>query len=205
MSPQIQDPELAERLRRKFAIVGSSSIDTIAPELVGVVIVDEVLPALGRDEGMLSQSITGDTGDIPEVGIRNIDAVRSMVIDHIQFSSNSGGVTKLRLGDVGGTELSAAIGQVADFRRQALLSPAHTASAQNFNTVTGAGTIIWQSTIVPNTPYDIHPNLVIAPAGTIVGVNVVRDVVHMDMQLAAAILRVNWFYHFVPAELRPGV
>ena len=203
--PQIQDPELAERLRRKFSIVGSSAIDTIAPELVGVVVVDEVLPAIGRDEGMLSQSITGDTGDIPEVGIRNIDEVRSMVIDRIQFSSNSGGVTKLRLGDVGGTELAAAIGQVADFRGQTLLSPAHAASAQNFNTVTGAGTVIWQSTIVPNTPYDIHPNLVIAPAGTIVGVNVVRDVVHMDMQLAAAILRVNWFYHFVPAELRAGV
>ena len=200
--PQIQDPELSNRLRRKFGIVGNV-IDTLAPEIVGVVVVDDVLPQVGREEGMLAQVITGDTGDIPEAGLRNMDQTKALVIDQIQWSTpNTGTIVKLRLGSPNGTELAAAIGQVRDFRGQSLLSPAHAASAQNFNTVTGGGTIIWSMTCVANTPYDIFPNLVLAPAGTIVGVNVERDVVHMEIQFAAAILRVVWFYHFVDPPLQ---
>ena len=200
--PQIQDPELSERLRRKFSIVGSSSIDTIAPELVGVVIVDDVMPNPDRDEGMVAQDITGDTNDIPEVGIRNIDVLRSCVIDRITASTTNTGVEMhLRLGPPGGTELAAAIGQVTDFRRGSLLSAVHTASATDLNSVGGSGTRIWEATVLPNEIHNIEPNIVLAPAGTIVGVNVERDVIHMDIAKTSGRLRVTWFYHFIPPPL----
>ena len=197
--PRIQAPAIAERLRRKFEIAGSSDIDTIAPELVGVIIVDDVLPQLGSNEGALSQTVTGDTGDIPEVGIRNTDPNRSCVIDRIQMvTSNAGVRCKLRLGPPGGTILAAAIGTPTDFRGQTLTSALLAHSASNFNTVTGAGTIIWDMTMLANVPHEVMvPKIVLAPFGTIVGVNVVRDSIHMDIQSAASILRVTWSFHFI--------
>jgi len=203
--PQIQDPELSERLRRKFGIVGHSSIDTIAPELVGVVIVDEVLPTTGQLFGFLSQDVQGDTGDIPEAGIRNIDPVRSLQVDRIRYSTLGTGEVHLRLGAPGGTELAAAIGVVQDQRSRGLLVPAHSASATDFNTVTGSGTIIWQAQSLPNTPYEIQPDsLILAPQGTLVGA-VVRDVIHLDLQAAAGRILVSWEFHFLPPQQRFGV
>jgi len=204
--PQIQDPDLSERLRRKFAIVGSSSIDTIAPELVGVVIVDALLPSPNQLHGFLSQAITGDAGDIPEIGIRNVDPLRPMQIDRMTVSvAVSVLETHLRLGAPGGTELGAAIGVVQDQTNSGLLVPAHAASAQDFNTVTGSGTIIWEATLLAHTPMVIEPaSLVLAPQGTTVGA-VVRDVIHFDLQSAAGALRVNWEFHFLEPQQRRGV
>lgn len=47
--PRIQDPRLSENLRRRFQIKGADWIDTLAPELVGVVLVDDMTgPELER-------------------------------------------------------------------------------------------------------------------------------------------------------------
>lgn len=131
--PQIQAPELAEALRRKFSIVGGSPIDTIAPELVGVVVVDVLLPRLLRLDGCTSARITGDTGDIPEIRLRNLDPIRQLIVDRIILTTSSANtVVRVRRGNSGGTIASTADAIAVD-RRNPTEVPADEGDSTNLN------------------------------------------------------------------------
>ena len=199
--PQIQDPELSERLRRKFSIVGSSSIDTIAPELVGVVVVDELLPNQDRFEAVLATQTVGDTGDIPESGLINLSASQHLVIDHIIVSHSGVGVMRLRFGQVGGTPGSGAVTQFTDFRNP-LNAPAVGEPATNLNTAAGAGTRLITARLLGNTPQIWHPNIVLDFAGAAL----FKDRVHVDSELVAITMNVTYFFHFIDPDInRPIV
>ena len=199
--PQIQRPDLAEALRRKFDIVGPSSIDTIAPELVGVVVVDELIPRLQRHEAVITTVATGDTGDIPEIELRNMDPGRLLVIDEIHLSTSSANARlRVRLLAPGGT-LSGSQGQgTSRDLRNPLIQPGFTDIATNLNTTAGAGTILYQAQIAVNTLYRTNPNLVLREAGGLDGA-VQRDRMHVDINVAAATLIASFFFHMEERDL----
>ena len=198
--PQIQRPDLAEALRRKFDIVGPSSIDTIAPELVGVVIVDELIPRQQRHEAAITTQATGDTGDIPEIELRNMDPGRLLVIDEIHLSANANARLRVRLVAPGGT-LSGSQGQgTSRDLRNPLIQPGFTDIAVNLNSINGAGTIIAHAQIAVNTVYKIFPNIVLREAGGLDGA-VVRDRMHVDTNGAASTLLATFFYHMEERDL----
>ena len=197
MSPQIQDPELAERLRRKFAIVGSSSIDTIAPELVGVVVVDELLPVKERFEQSATTNITADTNDIPEIELANLDAENALVIDRFDITTNAGApIVRFRHGVLGGTRVGGPNTHNTDMRNPFVGGGGGVTSAVDLNTA-GQGTIIWQAKILANTAITVFPNFVLDVAGAL-DATVARDVVHWDSNLPAQQLIVAVFFHMVP-------
>ena len=200
--PQIQRPDLAEALRRKFDIVGGSSIDTISPELVGVVVVDELIPRLERMEAVASAAITGDAGDVPEIELRNMDASRPLVVDTVIISTASGNVrASIRFGAPGGTlSGSQTQGTTMDFRRRAsFVAPGFIDTAVNLNS-SGAGTILWHSEILAGTPIVIHPNIVLDVAGSLVGA-VTADRIHTSINVAAGSLRTTYMYHMIEREI----
>ena len=193
--PQIQRPDLAEALRRKFDIVGESTIDTIAPEIVGVVVVDELIPRLQRHEAVVSTTATGDAGDIPEIELRNMDPGRLLVVDEVHLSSSSANA-RLRVRNLapGGT-LSGSQGQATsrDFRNP-LVQPGFTDVATDLNTTAGAGNIMYQAQVAVNTLFKSRPNLVLGEAGLLDG-TVQRDRIHVDINVAAATLIASFFFH----------
>ena len=198
--PQIQDPALSERLRRKFAITGSSTIDTIAPELVGVVLVDELLPNQQRFEAVLAGQIVGDAGDIPEFGLINLSASAHLVIDGILVSHSGVGVMRLRFGQVGGTPGAGAVTQFTDFRNP-LNAPAVAEPATDLNTAAGAGTRLITARLLGNTPQFWQPNIVLDFAGA----PLFADRVHVDSELVAITMNVTYFFHFIDPDIRrPG-
>jgi len=203
VSPQIQDPALSERLRRKFAIVGSSTIDTIAPEIVGVVVVDELLPRLDRFEAMHGLQATGDTGDIAEIVLRNTDPVNNLVIDDFWIGGTAGTTYRYRAGDAGGTEGAGAVLHTSDLRGN-LLVPALIHVATDLNSTAGAGQTYWSARILANETWHVKPNTVLAPNGTILGVNVVRDAVHWDVATVAVLLNISVKFHFEPPVIGSG-
>lgn len=192
--PQIQRPDLAEALRRKFDIVGPSGIDTIAPELVGVIIVDELIPRLQRHEAAISAVATGDAGDIPEIELRNMDPGRLLIIDEISLSASGNNRVRVRTLAPGGT-LSGSQGQGTsrDFRNP-LVQPGFTDIATDLNSINGAGTILAQANIAVNVVYRIFPNIVLREAGGLDGA-IVRDRMHVDTNGAATTLIATFFYH----------
>jgi len=201
VSPQIQEPELAERLRRKFGIVGGSAIDTIAPELVGVVLVDELLPRRDRMEAVGTNEITGDAADIAESGLQNLDQTRLLVIDAIMVSHNTVSATiRVRAGDPGGTPVAGANTQTTDFRNQSI-APAVMLAAVDLNTAAGSGTILHAFRMLGNTPVTIRPNIVLRTAGISVAA-VPVDRIHVDMNVVAQALRTMFFFHFEEPSLR---
>ena len=202
MSPQIQAPGLAERLRRRFEIVGSSAIDTIAPELVGVVVVDELIPAVDRTEGRMSVNVTGDANDIPEIGLTNLDPVRSLVIEEFYISSTSTGQVSHRALGVQGTPVAGGVIQAADLRRDFLV-PALSPTSSDNNTVTGGGDRYWQQRILANTGMRVISGVVLAPAGFLFGA-IARDLCHWDLAVAAGQLHVAVLFHFLDPGLTPG-
>ena len=200
--PQIQRPDLAEALRRKFDIVGSSTIDTIAPELVGVVIVDELLPRASRTEATASTLATGDSGDVPEIELRNMDASRPLVVDAILLSTQSANVRlSIRFGAPGGTVSgSQGLGIVTDFRvRNSFVAPGFTDVATDLNSA-GAGTLMWHSEVLPGTPILVHTNIVLDVAGALIG-TVTADRIHTSSNVAASTLRTTFFYHMIEREI----
>ena len=202
MSPQIQDPALAERLRRRFSIVGSSAIDTIAPELVGVVVVDELIPSRERREALFSVEVTGDTADIAEIALQNTDPVNSLVLDWFSIGGNASGEYRFRALTVQGTLVAGGVVHASDTRGE-LLVPAITPTAKNLNSTTGGGQIYWEGLIAANTTLIVYPNFVIAPAGTLLGA-VLRDFVHFDMGTAASKLVVSGGFHYVSPVIGSG-
>ena len=201
--PQIQRPDLAEALRRKFDIVGSSTIDTLAPELVGVVIVDELIPRISRQEAVASVAVTGDTGDIPEIELRNMDASRPLVIDAIILSTQSANTRlSIRFGAPGGTVSgSQGQGHVTDFRvNRSLIAPGFTDVATDLNSA-GAGAVLWHSQVLPNTPIVVHPNIVLDVAGSTFGAAIPLDRIHTSSNVAASSLRTTFMYHMIEREI----
>jgi len=197
VSPQIQDPALAERLRRKFAIVGSSTIDTIAPELVGVVLVDSLLPEREDFDAQISAQTVGDTGDIPEFGLINLAPSRHLKITQVHISVSSTGVVRLRLGQVGGTPGAGGNTLHTDMRNQ-LNAAAVGSPATNLNSAAGSGAIIHQTRIIANTPHVFYPrNLVL----DFTGAANFRDRVHTDAALTASTLNVTFVFHFIEPEI----
>ncbi len=197
--PQIQAPALAEALRRKFEIVGASSIDTIAPELVGVVIVDELTPRLQRHEAAVSAVATGDAGDLPEIELRNMDPGRLLVVDEIHLAASGNVRLRVRLLAPAGT-LSGSQGQGTsrDFRNP-IVQPGFTDIATD--SPAGGGTILAQANIAVNNVYRVRPNLVLREAGGLDGA-VQRDRMHVDTNGAATTLIATFFFHMEERELR---
>jgi len=197
MTPQIQDPALAERLRRKFAIVGSGGIDTIAPELVGVVVVDQVMPAVERFEGFKSTQVVGDTGDIPEIGIINESTVDLLVIDQVIISVSAVGVVRLRLGEVAGTAVVTVQSFARDQTSQVQV-PASGDDATNSLGSNGTGEIVMFTRTLANVMNVWKPNLVLDVNGAAND----RDRCHCDAALTAATLNVTYLFHFTPPPLQ---
>jgi len=182
LMPQIQAPEIAERLRRKFSIVGQSSIDTIAPELVGVIIVDEIIPNQQQTHAAISTVLTGDTADIAEFGVRNLDETRLLVIDRVLISAAAIILARVRQGGPGGTVTAGGIPSPLD-RRNPLTSAAVGLPAVDLNTTAGAGAILFQKRAGANFVADFSPNIVLetpANAGA-----VAADRFHCDTNQAA--------------------
>ena len=198
--PQIQDPALAERLRRHFAIVGPSTIDTISPELVGVVVVDTLLPRQDLQEAVGTNSITGDAADISESGLQNLDATRLLVIDQLIVDPHGVALVRVRLGDPGGTPVAGANTFHTDFRNQ-FNAPALMLAATDLNTAAGSGNILFQARHLANSPFIWRPNFVLRPAGTIVGGTPV-DRIHWDQNIVAQTLTSTVFFHFEEPGLR---
>lgn len=203
MSPQIQDPDLSERLRRKFQIVGSSSIDTIAPELVGVVVVDSLLPSVSRRSALMTVEITiSDAGDIPEISLVNLDPVASLVIEEFWIGGNTAGTYRFRTLGVQGTLVAGGVIAGNDLRGP-LLVPAITPTAVDLNALGGGGTRLWQGRLSANVTVHVITNTVLAPAGTLIGA-IPRDVVHWDNSIAASRLAVAARIHFEDPAIGPG-
>ena len=198
--PQIQRPDLGEALRRKFDIVGPSSIDTISPELVGVVIVDEILPRLDRAEGIGSNSITGDANDIAESGLQNLDPARLLILDKVVISGSSTTRYRLRAGPPGGTVGAGGNIDASDLRG-ALLVPALTLSATDLNSVAGSANIYAEVRLLANTAWEWKPNLVLDVAGTVRG-GTETDRIHVDHAQVASTLTASYFFHFESRGIR---
>jgi len=198
--PQIQDPDLTARLRRKFAIVGNESIDTLAPELVGVVLVESLIPERQDFDASIHAQVTGDTGDIPEIGLRNLSAEKLLKITQIHVSLSGIAVVSLRLGIVGGTVIPGGNTFHTDFRNP-LGAAAVGENASNLNSAGGSGAGIMRSRLLGNTPLIWYPrNLVLRFAGTTIG-GTFFDRIHVDAALAATTLNVGYVFHFIDPEL----
>ena len=198
--PQIQRPDLAEVLRRKFDIVGSSSIDTLSPELVGVIIVDEIIPRLDRAEGIGSNSIVGDANDIAESGLENTDAERLLILDKITIGGSATAVYRVRIGPPGGTVGAGGNIFASDLRGQ-LLVPALTLSATNLNSAGGSGNIFAQVRLLANTTWEFRLNLVLDVAGTVRG-GTATDRIHTDMNSVNGTLSTTYEFHFENRGIR---
>lgn len=61
----IQAPELARRLQRKFDTDGPGPTHTLAPEIVPVVLVEDLTPALPEDTGFIRQCV----GTVYQAGV----------------------------------------------------------------------------------------------------------------------------------------
>jgi len=199
--PQIQRPDLAEDLRRKFDIVGPSGIDTIAPELVGVIVVDDMRVDKQTFPSAFSINVTGDAGDIAEVSLQNRERNKLLIPDLIIMSSTAGNRFRVRTLDVGGTPSAGGNTTQIDLRN-GIVAPALFFTASDLNTAAGAGTILAQAQGLANTAVVFKDlGIVLDTFGSLEGA-VARDIIHFDVNTVATLLLVSVFFHYEDAPLR---
>lgn len=182
--PQHQRPDLANDLRRRFAVVGAAGFDTVAPEIVPVAIVD-----VGARETQVPNTqsrigtdvIQGGVGFLPELGIQ-VGTAAGLFVERCIVACDATTRVRLRTGGPAGTTTGLTT-RPRDTRRGLGASSVGLLTRANDHAA-GSGSELLNFWLLANTPIEIPLEILLAPGQEI----------HWDVVAANQFLTVGWFF-----------
>ncbi len=182
--PRIQNPELANALRLRYSLKGAAPIDTLAPEIVPITIVDSLLEATPELEIPMvgEQLVTGGGATIAEIGLRTGD-VDLLRVSHAVISASSATQVRLRTGAPAGTVTSIQT-RLRDGRRGQGGTNLGLVPVANDHAA-GSGSLLGRILLPANTPFHVD-----------LGDWLIDDdsEIHFDCLTVNISLLVVWFY-----------
>jgi len=92
--PEISTPELSSALRRRFEIVGEGVIDTLSPEIVGVVILDDLATAEPFRRAIGGTSQSNVAGQYSQIQLRNpVGSGTVLLVEQIVMAQTAVAIT----------------------------------------------------------------------------------------------------------------
>lgn len=178
--PRIQDAWLPQALRTRYSLKGAAPIDTLAPEIVPVTLVDvlpQPSPFLRR---IGAQTVPGAAGFLSECGLKT--DVGLLHVHHCILSSGTTTTWRLRTGGPQGTTTSF-VTQPRDLRQGVFGSTLGLVTRANDHAA-GGGSVLMHLPILNNTP-------TIVPLDMYIGGG---NEVHWDIESANVGIYVNWIF-----------
>lgn len=92
--PEIQAPEVSQQFRRRFGIVGADGVASLSPELVGVVVVDDLRDDVGAAAptfpGIASGTQAGVANEFTVLTFGSLDPNMVVFVDRVIVQSGNG-------------------------------------------------------------------------------------------------------------------